>query len=72
MTRSGDFIDPPKPTLGTIAARLAAFGVLLVVAALAFWAALFIIPVLLVLGIIGYFVARSQMKRGGFVVTRRF
>ncbi len=72
MNRSGEFIDPPKPSLGDVVARLAAFGVLLVVAAVAFWAALFLVPVLIVLGVVGYFVARHQMKRGGFVVTRRF
>jgi uncharacterized membrane protein len=72
MTRTGEFIDTPKPGFGAILARVAAFGVLLLVAAIAFWAALFIIPVLLVLGVVGYFVARQQMKRGGFVVMRRF
>jgi hypothetical protein len=72
MTRGGEFIDPPSPSLGTIAARLAAFGVLLVVAALAVWAALFIIPVLIVLAVVGYFVARHQMKHGRLVVMRRF
>lgn len=71
MTRNGEFIDPPKPSLGTIVARIAAFGALLLVAAVAFWMALFIIPVLLVAGIAGYFVLRHQMKRGRFVVTRR-
>lgn len=72
MTRGGDFIDPPKPSLGSIAARLAAFGVLLLVAAIAFWAVLFIIPVLLALGLVGYFAFRQQLKRNGFVVVRRF
>jgi hypothetical protein len=72
MTRGGEFIDPPKPSLGVILARLAAFGVLLVVAAVAFWAALFIIPILLALGLVGYLVARQQMKRDGFLVMRRF
>lgn len=72
MTCGGEFIDPPKPSLGVILARLAAFGVLLVVAAVAFWAALFIIPILLALGLVGYLVARQQMKRDGFLVMRRF
>jgi len=71
MTRNGEFIDPPKPSLGTIIARVAAFGVLLLVAAVAFWMALFIIPVLLVLGVAGYFILRQQLKRNGFVVTTR-
>jgi uncharacterized BrkB/YihY/UPF0761 family membrane protein len=72
MTRSGDFVQPARPGFGTIVARLAALGVLLLVAALAFWAALFIVPVLLVLGVIGYFVFRQQVKRGNVVVMRRF
>jgi uncharacterized BrkB/YihY/UPF0761 family membrane protein len=71
MSRDGAFIDPPKSSLGVIAARLAAFGALLLVAALAFWMALFIIPVLLLLGVAGYFYARHQIKRGRFVVTTR-
>jgi uncharacterized BrkB/YihY/UPF0761 family membrane protein len=71
MTRNGEFIDPPRPSLGTIAARLAAFGALLLVAALAFWMALFILPVLFILGVAGYFYARHQIKRGRFVVTAR-
>jgi uncharacterized BrkB/YihY/UPF0761 family membrane protein len=72
MTRNGAFIDPPKTGLGTVLARLATFGALLLVAAVAFWMALFIVPVLLVLGVVGYFVLRHQMKRGNIVVTRRF
>ena len=48
-----------------------AFGALLLFAALAFWMALFIIPVLLLLGVAGYFYARHQIKRGRFVVTTR-
>jgi hypothetical protein len=72
MTRNGEFIDPPAPSLGTIVARVAAFGALLLVAAVAFWMALFIIPLLLVAGVAGYFILRHQMKRGGFVMTRRF
>jgi uncharacterized membrane protein len=71
MSRNGEFIDPPRPRLGTIVARLAAFGALLLFAALAFWMALFIIPVLLLLGVAGYFYARHQIKRGRFVVTTR-
>jgi hypothetical protein len=71
MTRNGEFIEPPKPSLGTIFARIAAFGALLLMAAVAFWITLFIIPVLLVLGVAGYFFLRYQMKRGRFVVTTR-
>ncbi len=70
MTQGGEFIDRPRPSLGTIAGRVAAFGVLLLLAAVAFWAALFIIPMLLLLGVVAYFVARQQIKRGHLVVRR--
>ena len=71
MTRSGDFIDAPKPGLGAIVTRVAVFGALLLVAAVAFWAALFIVPVLLLLGVVGFFVVRQQIKRSQFVVMRQ-
>jgi uncharacterized membrane protein len=63
MTPDGAFIEPPKPRLGTILARIIAFGILLVAAAVAFWMALFIIPILIILGIAGYAVTRSQIIR---------
>lgn len=63
MTPDGRFIEPPKPTLGMILLRLAAFGVFLAVGALVFWTMLFMLPVLILLGVIGYFVARGQMRR---------
>jgi hypothetical protein len=63
MTPDGDFITPPKPTMGTILARLAAFAVLLVVAAVAFWMALFIVPVMIILGIAAYALSRNQARR---------
>jgi len=63
MTPDGEFIIPPKPTLGTILARLAAFAVLLVVAAVAFWMALFIVPVMIILGIAAYALSRNQIRR---------
>ena len=65
MTPDGTFIDPPKPvpvSFGTIVARLIAFGVALCFVALLFWAALFIIPVLVVLGVVGYFFARGPVR----------
>jgi hypothetical protein len=62
MTPDGAFIEPPKPTLGTILVRLAMFGVFLCVAVVIFWTALFMLPVLIVLGVIGYFLARSQFR----------
>jgi hypothetical protein len=68
MTPDGAFIEPPKPTLGTILVRLAAFAVFLCVGAVLFWTALFVIPLLLVLGAVGYFVARAQMRSNGMAV----
>ncbi len=73
MTLDGNVVEPPKPTLGTILVRLALFGVGLFVLAVAFWAAVFMIPVLLVLGVVGYFAFRSQLRRSRVVVFgRRF
>ncbi len=63
MTPDGYFIDRPKPSLSVIAARLAALGVILAVGAAAFWFALFIIPVLLILGLTGYAAAQFQRRR---------
>jgi len=63
MTPQGDFIEPAKPTLGTILARIIAFGLLLVIAAVAFWMALFIVPVLIILGIAFYALNRAQIRR---------
>ena len=71
MSADGSFINAPKPSFGVILARLAAFGVLLFAAAVSFWFALFVIPVLIILGIVGYAVARFQLRRGGFVTYRR-
>jgi len=70
MTPDGAFIEPPKPTLGTILLRLAAFGVFLCIAGLLFWTVLFLIPVLLVLGVVGYFFARTKLRDSGFTVYR--
>jgi uncharacterized membrane protein len=63
MTPDGRFIEPPKPTLGTIMLRLAMFGLFLCIGALVFWTMLFMLPVLILLGVVGYFAARSQMRR---------
>lgn len=63
MTPEGDFVKPPKPDYLTILARLVAFGVLLLVAAVAFWMAIFIVPVLIILGIAGYALSRTQIRR---------
>jgi uncharacterized membrane protein len=63
MTPDGNFVEPSKPTLGTIIARLVAFAVLLMIAAVAFWMALFIVPVLIILGIAFYAMNRAQIRR---------
>ncbi len=71
MTLDGTFIEPPKPTLGTILVRLAAFGVFLCIAGLLFWTVMFLIPVLLVLGVAGYFFARAKLRRASsFTIYR--
>ena len=67
MTRGGQFVDPPKPGLGAIMARVAAFGLLLLMAAAAFWAALFLVPLLLILGAAGYFMFRQRLRRDNFI-----
>jgi multisubunit Na+/H+ antiporter MnhG subunit len=71
MTPDGDFILPPKPTLGTILARLAMFGILLCIGAVAFWAALILLPVLLIGGVAGFLLLRAQLRRNGVVMFRR-
>jgi hypothetical protein len=71
MTPDGDFIDQPQPSLGTILARLAAFGIVLALGAVVFWTFLFMLPVLLILGVAGYFFARGQIRRSGGFVYRR-
>jgi uncharacterized membrane protein len=63
MTPDGHFVEPAKPTIGLIVGRLVAFAMLLLMAAVAFWMALFIVPVLIILALAGYAVARSQARR---------
>jgi hypothetical protein len=63
MTPEGAFIEPPKPTIGTILVRLALFGLFLCIGAVVFWTALFVLPILIVLGVAGYFFARMQLRR---------
>ncbi|HUW80196.1 MAG TPA: hypothetical protein VMV54_04775 [Acidocella sp.] len=63
MTPDGAFIEPPKPTLGTILMRLVAFAVFLCIGAVVFWTALFVIPILIVLGIVGFFLAQMRFRR---------
>jgi len=63
MTPDGAFVDPPKATLGTIVLRVLVFGIILFVGAVAFWTALFMLPVLILMGLAAYLVMRSQMRR---------
>ena len=63
MTPDGAFIEPPKPSIGTILVRLALFGLFLCIGAIVFWTAVFVLPVLIVLGVAGYFFARMQLRR---------
>jgi hypothetical protein len=72
MTPEGRILGPRPVSFGTIMARLAAFGVGLFVLAIAFWAALFLLPVMLILGVLGYFALRGQLQRGGFEIRRRY
>jgi len=63
MTPDGHFVQPAKPTLGVILARLVGFAALLVIAAVAFWMALFIIPIFIILAIAAFAVTRPQIRR---------
>ena len=63
MTPDGAFIEPAKPSIGAILVRLALFGLFLCIGAVMFWTALFVLPVLVVLGAAGYFFARMQLRR---------
>jgi uncharacterized membrane protein len=63
MTPDGNFVQPAQPTLGTIVARLVGFAVLLVIAAVAFWMAMFIIPIVIILAIAGFALTRPQIRR---------
>lgn len=67
MTSTGEFRDPPRrsPSLATIALRVAAFGLMLGFAAIAFWLAVFTVPVLIVIGLAFYLYARFQLARTG-------
>jgi hypothetical protein len=68
MTPSGHFAHEPiaGPTLGVILARVLVFTIALGFAALAFWLAVFTVPVLLVIGLAGYAYLRFKIARGGF------
>ncbi|MDD2861346.1 MAG: hypothetical protein PHI71_09830 [Acidiphilium sp.] len=67
MTPSGEFAREPiaGPTLGVIFARVVAFAILLGFAAIAFWLAIFTIPLLIIAGLGGYAYLRFKMRRHG-------
>lgn len=66
MTPDGHFVEPPKPSLTQILLRVIAFGLALCIGAVLVWTAFLMIPILLVLGFVGYLVMRGQ--RGGWRV----
>lgn len=67
MTPAGEFRDarPPgtAPSLFAIALRVAAFGLLLGFAAIAFWLAVFTLPFIIMIGLGFYLYVRFQMAR---------
>jgi positive regulator of sigma E activity len=69
MTPDGQFIEPPKPSILTYLLRLAMFGVALAVVAALFWTVLLVLPLLILVGIIAFFVFRPHITRLG---PRRF
>ena len=70
MTPQGEFIDPPKPGIGTFLLRLALFGVALAVVAALFWTMILVLPLLILAGVASYFVFRSHIGR--VFTIRRF
>ena len=72
MTPEGEFIDPPAPKadIGMLVVRLVVFGLVLGVIGLMFWTVLLALPLLLLVGVVGYFAVRLPMFRprppGGF------
>lgn len=67
MTPEGEFVEPPKPKagVGMFVVRLAVFGLVLCAIGVAFWAAVLLLPVLMLLGVVGYFTLRSRISRPG-------
>ena len=64
MTPEGDFVEPSKPKLGEILLRLVMFGLFLCIAGVMFWVmfwtAIFVVPVLVLLGLAGFMFAKLQ------------
>ena len=73
MTPDGAFVTPRShlPSASTILARLLGFGLMIGVAAVAFWAALFIIPALILTGLVGYAVLRVTRPAAARAIIRR-
>lgn len=62
MTPDGHFVERSKPTLMQILLRLAVVGMALFVGAALLWTALIMIPILLVLGFVGYLFVGTQRR----------
>jgi hypothetical protein len=62
MTPDGQFIEPPKPSIMTYLLRLALFGVGLAAIVALFWTLLLVLPLLIIAGIIGYFVIKPKIN----------
>jgi len=66
MTPDGQFIEPPKPSILTYLLRLALFGVALAAVVALFWTIILVLPLLILAGVIGYFVVKPK------ITVRRF
>ena len=62
MTADGRFVEPRKPSLMRIALRLMAFAAALLVGAVLISTAFIVIPVLLIIGGLGYMLVRGQRQ----------
>jgi hypothetical protein len=63
MTPDGQFIEPSKPSIFTYLLRLALFGVALAAVAALFWMMLLVLPLLILAGVIGFFLFRPRIIR---------
>jgi len=68
MTPDGQFVERPKPSIMTYLLRLVLFGVMLAVVAAVFWTMILVLPLLILAGIIAYFVLRPHVAR--FTIRR--
>lgn len=66
MTPDGQFIEPPKSSsVMAYFLRLALFGVALAAIFALFWTMLLVLPLLILAGLIGYFLFRPQITGFG-------